>query len=338
MFYVLTYTITLALYASAATVNSRNDGSVYTRAECSNKPTVKVGLISANDLASEVKGSMPEMVNGVVNSMHFIPKNAKMALKPEFKLHKDKYFNELIKFAPNNTALFSQKRLINEQQYPWCTIGKTFCYFPGFVDRCSGTMVGRNLMLTASHCIPWDRGSDWSMEFIPAYNGKNPNPTPFGSAWVTQCMGIPNTDDVTGRDYVICALDRNIGDAVGYMGYRASTKDDMYYARTWTSVGYPRVYEEGLVPALEENVSIVDIDGEGSDGKELESHVYGSKGWSGGPLFAVEGDGQPRVVGVMSGYEEEFSFWDWFIAKHTVHAAGMRMANLIQYGRTNWGI
>jgi V8-like Glu-specific endopeptidase len=192
-------------------------------------------------------------------------------------------------------------------------------------------------MLTASHCVPWAQGSGkWSMQFIPAYNGEdNTNSRPFGTAWATQCRGVRNTDDVTGLDYVICQLDTSMGDTVGYMGWRASSGDSLYYNGRWTSVGYPDDFHGGQVAAEEDGIKLEDVDDQGSDGKELESYVYASAGWSGGPLFDVEPD-WPRVVGVMSGSETEFSFWDFFTATHSVSAGGLHMGQLITYGRTFW--
>lgn len=119
------------------------------------------------------------------------------------------------------------------------------------------------------------------------------------------------------------------------MGWHASSGDGFYLDGVWTSVGYPGDSHRGRVPMVEDRIKLDDVDDEGSDGKELESYVYASHGWSGGPMFYLL-DGDPRVVGVMSGYEEELSFWDFFVKEHTVSAGGMHMARLIAYGRENW--
>lgn len=306
---------------------------------CNNVPRATVDSVNATALAQIVEDYMPPVINGTSRVLGFMPENILYSPLPNVTVFKDKYYEELSRLSPNNTALFLRKVVLNLQTYPWCTIGKITTYDNAgtFLHSCSGTLVGVNLMLTASHCVPWEQpDGEWSMKFIPAYNGEDlSNPRPFGNAWATRCRGVRNTDDVTGLDYVICQLDTSIGNTVGYVGWRSSSGDDMYSNGRWTSVGYPDDFHEGQVAAVEDGIKLDDVDDEGSDGKELESYVYASFGWSGGPLFDIEPD-WPRVVGVMSGTETEFSLWDFFTATHSVSAGGTYMGQLVTYGRTFW--
>jgi hypothetical protein len=312
---------------------------------CDKRPLVKVDTFTTNELDKKTKHWLPRPdKNGTRGVPSFKPKRLPFLPEPNLKPIKDLYFDKLVDLklndtSLNNTALFLRKLNLGRRDYPWCTIGKIDAYDRNakFLKSCTGTVVGRNLMLTASHCVPWNQGNgQWSMDFIPAYNGEDTtNPRPFGTVWITKCRGVRNTDDVTGLDYVICQLTENIGDRVGYMGWHASSGDSFYYSHRWTSVGYPDDSFGGQVPMVEDNIGLDDVDDEGSDGKELESYVFASHGWSGGPLFGIL-DGQPKVVGVVSGFETEFSFWDFFVKDHTVSAGGMHMASLIAYGRNNW--
>lgn len=232
-------------------------------------------------------------------------------------------------------AVLMRGELTMENLYPWCTAGKLFVgrdenyANPMWVG--SAALVGPNLMVTASHAAPWGIES-WWMRFVPAYRNGN---EPFGSSYVQTYRGVRNQDDVTGLDYVVCKLYDRLGDRAGWMGSHASSGDDFYYDGEWTSIGYPTDSMGGQVPMVELGIKLEDVDDEGSSGKELESHVFSTGGWSGGPLWGWV-DGQPKVVGVMSGNEEEFSFWDFFTADHSVSAGGGHLVDLVKYGWATW--
>ena len=121
------------------------------------------------------------------------------------------------------------------------------------------------------------------------------------------------------------------------MGWEASKRNRWYMRRTWTSVGYPLWYHDALVPAVEDSFRLQDVDRDGSDGKQLESHVYAGHGWSGGPLFRIV-DGIGYVAGVDSGSEIEGGPFGLISREHTVNAGGLLLGRLITYGRHNWAL
>jgi len=221
----------------------------------------------------------------------------------------------------------------NETAVPWRTIGKVFVgknlNFSAPIWTGSGVLVGRNLLLTAGHVAPWGLNG-WWMRFVPAFkNGLEP----FGSSYVETYRGYHQDGEVNGRDYVICKLFTPLGNTVGWMGSQSFGNDNRYYNGSWISVGYPA--EPGTNPGanymiVQQPVKIVDVDDEGSDGKELESDLYALGGWSGGPLWANIG-GQNKVIGVMSGDETDF-----LQPRHTTSAGGIAMVRLVQWGWSNW--
>jgi hypothetical protein len=210
--------------------------------------------------------------------------------------------------------------------WPWTTPGKLFMNRPGQSWVGSGVLVGPRLLLTASHAVPWGT-SDATIRFAPAY--KNGNDPRFGDAYVLNWRGVRNTDDVTGLDYVICQLDRRIGDLAGWMGSWWSSDDDFYYNGAWSSIGYPVSFMSGERPALESPLRVVDTDNDG-DGLEIETYKFALGGWSGGPLYGWVQD-QPRVVGIESGYETDF-----LDPTRSVFAGGQHLVNLVNYGWANW--
>ncbi|KAL2864780.1 trypsin-like serine peptidase [Aspergillus lucknowensis] len=236
-------------------------------------------------------------------------------------------------------------QVVDYTSYPFCCSGKLFVgansNFSAPLWTGSAALVGRNLLLTASHCAPWaDSGTGamtgWWMRFVPAYkNGSEP----FGSSYVSDFRGVRNTDNVVGVDYVICRLYKPLGDRCGWLGSSWWGNNANYMPpNSWFSVGYPGDAMNGQVMMVERGVQLHQVDTEGATGRELEAHTFSTPGWSGGPMFGIV-TGQQRCIGVMSGKEFEndsltgvFSGTHW----HSVTAGGKAMVDLIVYGQTNW--
>ena len=211
--------------------------------------------------------------------------------------------------------------------WPWCTVGRVF-YGHGtnlaHNNAGTGVLVGRDLLLTASHLAPWgERPGNWWMHFVPAYS--NGTPYLMGSSYVRSFYGVRNEGDgdVTGLDYVICKLYEPLGDQCGWMGTQSWGNTDAYYSYDWISVGYPETFFVGELPAVQFAIGIKDIDGDG-DGLELETVDFTAHGWSGGPLWnRINGD--PKVVGVLSGREK-----DGLDPRRSVFAGGHHMVSLVK--------
>ncbi|PGH00567.1 hypothetical protein AJ79_08170 [Helicocarpus griseus UAMH5409] len=242
---------------------------------------------------------------------------------------------------PDNTGLYYRDQVVSLTTYPWNTIGRVT------INRskndkggwCTGSLVGRNLMLTASHCFPWGYGRDRWMRFAPGYgNGSEP----YGSSYISQCRGVKNIFNVTGIDYVICHLCEPLGDLTGWMGTKWWRDADNYLSREWRSSGYPTDSFEGGEQMLLSNISLIDVDFHGRLGRELETRLFATPGWSGGPMWEYI-DGEPTIVGVCSGGEkdcrEETGGCNGVTdsnSYHDVFAAGRLMTYLVAYGMTHW--
>jgi hypothetical protein len=212
--------------------------------------------------------------------------------------------------------------------YPWCTIGKVFVNRPDQPQKgSSGVLVGPNLLLAASHAMPWGNTAA-SIRFVPAYRNGEVDPR-FGEAWVERFRGVPREEGTADEhDFALCKLDRRIGDRTGWMGSIAWTGEAPYYAGSWISVGFPKSFMGGEVPAVEAPVGVEDIDSSG-DYIEIETDAFTSGGWSGGPLWGwVNG---PRVIGIASGLD-----WDWPDPERSVFAGGPALVNLVKHGWANW--
>ncbi|KAJ5111755.1 hypothetical protein NUU61_001385 [Penicillium alfredii] len=223
-------------------------------------------------------------------------------------------------------------------QYPWCTIGKVFVgwnsNFASPIWTGSGCLIGKNIILTASHVAPWGKPG-WWMRFVPAYDEGVER---FGSSYISEFRGVKNTNNVEGLDYVVCLLYDPLGGTCGWMGSQWWGNDSEYERRRWISVGYPGNSLNAQVPMVEKNIAVNDVDND-QDGKKLETNnLFSSPGWSGGPMWnflGADSASDPRVVGVMSGWEKESFLW-WTIEEDDVSAGGAYMTNLVIWAERNW--
>ncbi|MDF9800256.1 V8-like Glu-specific endopeptidase [Catalinimonas alkaloidigena] len=222
----------------------------------------------------------------------------------------------------------------NDTSFPWCTTGRVET--PAGV--CSGTMIGRNLMLTASHCIDWQDDSVGWIKFTPSYyNGS----APFGIAWGTRVVywnkalgGL--SDFETAFDYVVVVLDRNMGDLTGYTGYRkySSSWNNGNY---WQVIGYPASLTGTQRPTFSGGGSIWNTASFSTSGKEglvMGTFIDITPGNSGGPVWGWWGDEPwPRVVGVVSA---ESSSPGFSTSGDNEAGGGEALSVLITYSRDNY--
>lgn len=242
---------------------------------------------------------------------------------------------------PNKTGLYFRDQVLKPFVYPWSTIGRVD-FRRHERDKggwCTGSMVGRNLLLTASHCFPWGYGRGKSMRFTPGYNNGT---EPYGGSYVSRCRGVKNTFNVTGIDYVVCQLCEPLGDITGWMKTSWWKDGLLYTLRRWRTSGYPIDAFNGQAQMFLDNRTLNKIDHHGELGVELESDVFATAGWSGGPMWESI-DGEPTIVGVCSGGENDCNerpggcFGTAYQgAYHDVSAGGRLMTDLVRYGISHW--
>ena len=212
------------------------------------------------------------------------------------KIRKGNDIPEVV-FPPDTRYIY------RDTSFPWCTTGKV----ETSSGSCTGTMIGRRLMVTASHCINWTNGGAGWVKLTPSYyNGSEP----FGIAWATRVIywsrvdgsdGL--SDQETAFDYVVLVLDRNLGDITGYPGYRTYSSS-WNGGNYWQHIGYPGDLSGSERPAFFGNGAISSVQSKSTSGQTgyVEGHFMDtSGGHSGGPYWGWwEGEPWPRLVGVHS--------------------------------------
>lgn len=220
-----------------------------------------------------------------------------------------------------------------DSSWPWGLVGKIFTS-SGWTG--SGVLVGERLVATAGHVVPWADAAagSWWMRFVPAfYDGSSL----YGAgveSYVSDARGFDVSGNVVGYDWAILRLYNPLGTSLGYFGFNGYSSG-WNGLNVWSGIGYPGAIATGQRPAFQGGYSIIDVDSDSNGGKEIESRSADlTKGNSGGPIFAWW-SGDPRIVGVVSGEEQEYWF-PFSIKWVNVFAGGSGFTNLLWWGRTNW--
>lgn len=208
---------------------------------------------------------------------------------------------------------FENRHLLHDTRYPWRCVGRVSTHD----GNGTGVLVGRNLVVTAAHVIPWADHRPISFDTSHVVE-------PGVRANVVEARGYDTV--LTGYDWAILKLDQPLGDQLGFMGfngYSSDWEDDP----VWTIVGYP----EGIGPFWQQGISVDDDDEDDNGGQEFESKNADTlNGDSGAPLFAWW-DHDPRIIGVVSGVASETVG-----GLNHVIAGGPGLGDLIAWGRSHW--
>jgi hypothetical protein len=143
---------------------------------------------------------------------------------------------------------YPQNDTILYKAYPYATIGQLFFTEPSGDYVCTASVIRRNVIATAGHCVNDGNGNYYAnWMFVPAKNG---SAAPFGTwtwaaanttgDWFSGGGGVPNAQDdavivlnqqkVNGRGKL-----RSLGDVTGYLGYEFNAP----LPTSVTQIGYP---------------------------------------------------------------------------------------------------
>ncbi|KAH7822143.1 putative endopeptidase [Monocercomonoides exilis] len=237
----------------------------------------------------------------------FCPKGIEISVMPppERFMPKKKSDNEKKINEPLHVFYPDDRTELRNSSYPWSSIG----LLVSSRGVCTGTLVGDDIVLTASHCVPWkDDGSLDRIRFIPAFVGKS---APFGFAEVETVYSFSRNGGKINAiqaafDIACLRVNQPLGRKAGYAGtiqYQPEWSD-----RTdWFNVGYPQPehgLSEGIVPLIQSssNLSITQEFVVGGLSSYLLDTTFDlTRGHSGGPVFGwFDGEEFPRVIAVVS--------------------------------------
>jgi Trypsin len=218
--------------------------------------------------------------------------------------------------------------------YPNQCIGRIFVGSDGaFQESGTASLVGKNVIVTAGHMIPWG-ASSWMAKFVPAYYNGASTLGPNVYSYCEQYRGYNPGDSGKAHDIAVLKLYDPLGEMLGFFG--CQTYDDNWNdGNYWTMVGYPLAVANAEQPSFQSGISFHDDDEDG-DAMELETDNNASTpGDSGGPYYHWWSDGFPYIVGVDSGGEEEYQA-PFTTQDNNIAAGGAALTNLIAWANSNW--
>jgi protease YdgD len=117
---------------------------------------------------------------------------------------------------------------VNAQQAPWRFMGR-FTNADG--EACTATLVGRDAIVTAAHCIHTNNGVTAGGEFTPAAGGESARATAYLVAPRYNYQLFSTTDEIDGLDWALIRIDQPLGDRLGFAGVRNLTGQGLSASR-----------------------------------------------------------------------------------------------------------
>ncbi len=186
----------------------------------------------------------------------------------------------LITFSFLEANIFDQddRQPMTSSRYPWSTIGKIF----SSKNSCTGTLVGKNLVATAAHCV-FDDNQELlpNLKFFPNYkNGKGQYFSGIHKIWYgtrDPKWGTPAEKTLGKLDWAILQLNSPLGDYFGFMGL-----EDIHspYGYKVNLAGYASDFENTNTAGVHLGCAI-----RGERNGYFIHDCDSNKGASGGPLF-----------------------------------------------------
>ncbi len=183
---------------------------------------------------------------------------------------------------------------VNAQQAPWRFMGR---FVNGEGEACTATLIGRDVIITAAHCINTDRGVSAAGTFTPAAGGAEANSTAYLLPTGYDYARFNAGNDLDGLDWALLRLDQPLGARLGFAGVRNLTGQGIATARAASLMQAGFAWDTGPTLAGHVGCHMVRIYPDNTFAHECDT----TRGDSGSSFVVANGRGFD-VIGVDSNF------------------------------------
>ncbi len=170
------------------------------------------------------------------------------------------------------------RQQVTSNEYPWSTVGY-------LSSGCTATLIDKNLIVTAAHCVYDDSGQIQALTYYPNMIGNQSNTSSYATYTWT---GTSDPKNDRAHDWAIVQLNDDLGSSYGSMGVKEQDAD------TVTLAGYSYDFMSGQTAGAHVNCTIQE--------RLTDFWLHdcdGTRGSSGGPMFVSEGNNEAYIVALM---------------------------------------
>ena len=156
----------------------------------------------------------------------------------------------------------------------------------------TGFLVGRNLVLTAAHCVMDDNNQFYDWRFYPAYAGGAYEG--YSSGWAEVYYSNNWTSSHSpDYDWCLCILYEDLGSRFGWYACQTYSNNSDFDGRSVGDIGYPGAFEDGHYQYYTYGTVSNTHD------RYFDSTSQVISGFSGGPIYQTS---NKYVIGLNKGY------------------------------------
>ena len=180
---------------------------------------------------------------------------------------------------------------------PWSAIGKLLSPDGTY---CTATLVARDLILTAAHCI-MKKGAfaKGAYSFVPRYSHGGADKSAILHFW----WGTTDPENWRGQDWALARLEVPLGDTYGWMGVRNTQPSELLLSRDYYMGAYNDDFQKGEVATWEKGFHFRSY--EAAEGFLLHDADM-SRGASGASIFSYDDASKPDTNHVVAISVAEF--------------------------------